>query len=176
MRSCLRLLLKQAGVLAEAMGRGRNSPGARLLGMSDRFPHPLPVSPPEVSLLLRAHAEQRWLSREVAPVAQQIETGMCPRTGALLPAEQLPAALAYLEVAWLQAVHHAGESDGALTCLDLSLPGAGSVEARALATRARRYHATVLALRESLARRVALLLAPTDEVTVGATPSISSRR
>jgi hypothetical protein len=128
--------------------------------MCDRFSHPLPVSPPEVSLLLRAHAEQRWLSREVAPVAQQIETGMCPRTGAHLPAEQLPAALAYLEVAWLQAVQRAGESDGALTCLDLSLPGAASAEARALAARARGYHATVLALRGSLARRVALLLAP----------------
>jgi hypothetical protein len=131
--------------------------------MCDRFSHSLPATPPEVSLLLRAHAEQRWLSREVAPVAQQIQTGRCPRTGARLPAEQLPAALAYLEVAWLQAAQRAGESDGALTCLDLSLPGASSPEAQALATRARRYHATVLTLRASLSQRVALLVAPPHE-------------
>jgi hypothetical protein len=127
--------------------------------MCDRFSHPLPATPPEVSLLLRAHAEQHWLSREVAPVAQQIETGACPRTGARLPAEQLPAALAYLEVIWLQAAQRAGDSDGALTCLDLSLPAASSPDAQALAARARRYHATVLTLRESLSQRVAPLLA-----------------
>jgi hypothetical protein len=145
--------------------------------MCDRFSHPLPATPPEVSLLLRAHAEQRWLSREVAPVAQQIETGACPRTGARLPTEQLPAALAYLEVIWLEAARRAGDSDGALTCLDLSLPAASSPDAQALAARARRYHATVLALRESLSRRVALLLAaPAEAPPVGAEPSSSSKR
>ena len=54
--------------------------------------------PPDVTLLLRAHSEQRWLSREVIPVVRQIETGE------RLPEEQLPAALAYLEVIWVEAV------------------------------------------------------------------------
>jgi hypothetical protein len=129
------------------------------LGMPDRLSHLLPATPPEVSLLLRAHAEQHWLSREVAPVARQIETGECPDSGELLPAEQLPAALAYLEVIWIEAVRRAGDSDGALTRLDLSLPSpSSSPESMALAARARRYHAAVLALREALSRRVAALL------------------
>jgi hypothetical protein len=128
--------------------------------MSDRFSHLLPPTPHEVSLLLRAHAEQHWLSREVAPVASQIETGECTRSGELLPAEQLPAALAYLEVIWIEAVRRAGDSDGALTRLNLSLPPSpGCTESMALAGRARRYHAAVLALRETLSRRVAVLLA-----------------
>ena len=37
--------------------------------------------PPDVTLLLRAHAEQRWLSREVLPVVRQLETG-APARGA----------------------------------------------------------------------------------------------
>jgi len=128
--------------------------------MCDRLSHPLPPTPPEVSLLLRAHAEQRWLSREVAPVAHQIETGECPESGEPLPAEQLPAALAYLEVIWIEAVGRAGDSDGALTRLNLSLPlSTGSPESTALAARARRYHAAVLALREAVSRRVAVLMA-----------------
>jgi len=108
---------------------------------------------PEVSLLLRAHAEQRWLSREVVPVVRQISTGEG------LPEEQLPAALAYLEVIWYEAVRRAGDTDKTLTCLDLSLPAPQSPECRALAARARRYRAAVLVLREALSRHVAGLLA-----------------
>ena len=49
------------------------------------------ISPPsDVCLLLRAHAEQRWLSLEVGPVLRQLQQ----RDG--LPEEQLGAALRLL--------------------------------------------------------------------------------
>jgi hypothetical protein len=100
--------------------------------------------PPDVTLLLRAHAEQRWLSREVIPVVRQIETGE------RLPEEQLPAAVAYLEVIWAEALGLAHEADAALRRLD----ALGACAAEAL-----RYHTLVRALREVLARRVAMVLA-----------------
>ncbi len=119
---------------------------------------PLPTTPPEISLLLRAHAEQHWLGREVLPVVTQVETREA------LPAEQLPAALAYLEVAWAEAVRRAGDTDGAFTRLDLTLPTPVASSAAApcgeLEGKARRYRAAVVALREGAARRVASLLAP----------------
>jgi hypothetical protein len=147
--------------------------------MSVRPSHQLSATAtPEVSLLLRAHSEQHWLSREVVPVVRQIATcegsSGATRKGSsevearleleaqceleALPEEQLPAALAYLEVVWSEAVRRAGDTDKALTCLDLTLPAAESPECLALAARARRYRAAVLVLREALARRVAALL------------------
>src|SRR6202035_4768886 len=68
--------------------------------------------PPDVSLLLRAHAERRWLSREVVPVLRQIETSSD------LPDEQLPAAVAYLEVIWAEALSRAHETDAERRRLD----------------------------------------------------------
>ena len=73
---------------------------------------PATSPPPDVSLLLRAHAERRWLSREVIPVMRQIET--CDG----LPDEQLPAALAYLEVIWAEALGRARETDAERRRLD----------------------------------------------------------
>ncbi len=127
--------------------------------------------PPDVSLLLRAHAEQHLLHREVLPVVHQLE-------GARLPAEQLPAALAYLEVMWAQAAARARAADAALLHLGAAgagaeasappAPGAPGPGGRAapggpgshpLPVHARGYHASVRALREALARRVAPLLA-----------------
>lgn len=132
-------------------------------------PKPHTAATPEVSLLLRAHSEQRWLSREVVPVVRQIAT----REG--LPEEQLGAALAYLEVTWCEAVARAGDTDKALTCLDLSLPVPPAPECRALAMRARRYRAAVLVLREAVSRRVAdLLAAPPDEDYWASSPASSS--
>jgi hypothetical protein len=132
---------------------------------------PPTAATPEVSLLLRAHAEQRWLSREVVPVVRQLAT----REG--LPEEQLPAALAYLEVIWIEAVQRAGDTDKALTCLDLSLPAPLSPECLALARRARRYRAAVLVLREAISRRVAELLAlPAEDYSAEFPASNSSRR
>ena len=110
--------------------------------------------PSDVCLLLRAYAEQRWLSREVVPVLRQLET---PDT---LPEEQLGAALAYLEVTWLEAVRHAAETDAAFAALqDAELQEAAPDFDEALPSKARRYHAAVRFLREAVGRRVARLIA-----------------
>ncbi len=112
--------------------------------------------PPDVTLLLRAHSEQRWLSREVIPVVRQLETGES------LPEEQLPAAYAYLEVVWIEAVGLAREADAALRRLE-----ALDVARHTLPGKARRYHASVRGLRAAVARRVAVLVAaPVDYVDV----------
>jgi hypothetical protein len=99
----------------------------------------------DVCLLLRAHAERGWLSREVLPVVPQLETGA-------LPAEQLEAAVAYLEVMWMQAQTRAWETDSSYVQL------AVCDDTHALFMRACRYHAAVLILRQLLAGRVAGLL------------------
>jgi hypothetical protein len=112
------------------------------------FTHSAVASPPDVSLLLRAHSEQHWLSREVIPVIRQIETREC------LPEEQLPAAIAYLEVIWAQAASRARVSDAALRQLDALAP-----PSEPLLARARRYHLAVKTLREATAGRVGRLIA-----------------
>ncbi|HWY19102.1 MAG TPA: hypothetical protein VNY27_10395 [Solirubrobacteraceae bacterium] len=108
--------------------------------------------PPDVCLLLRAYAEQRWLSREVVPVLRQLQTPDA------LPEEQLGAALAYLEVTWLEASRLAAETDAAFAALDDATPGAEE----ALPSKARRYHASVRFLREATGRHVSRLLATPD--------------
>jgi hypothetical protein len=124
--------------------------------MSDhRNPSPPTNLPSDVSLLLRAHAEQRWLSGEVIPVVRQIETRE------RLPEDQLPAAVAYLEVIWLEALGRARETEMARGQVDGEDPSE-----RPLPTRARRYHDVVRALREAVARRVARLLAVPAETLV----------
>ena len=99
--------------------------------------------------MLRAHAEQRWLTREVVPVLRQLQG---PDE---LPEEQLGAALAYLEVTWLEARRLAAETDAAFADLD-DLPAPAGDEA--LPSKARRYHAQVRSLRETLAERVSALV------------------
>ena len=114
--------------------------------------HDSDQSPPsDVCLLLRAYAEQRWLSREVVPVLRQLETPDA------LPEEQLGAALAYLEVTWLEASRHAAETDAALADLETARLAAEE----ALPSKARRYHAAVRFLREAVGRHVdAFIAAP----------------
>ncbi len=109
-----------------------------------------PSPPSDVCLMLRAHAEQRWLAREVIPVLRQLHT---PDE---LPEEQLGAALAYLEVTWLEARRLAAETDAAFADLD-DVISPGSDEA--LPSKARRYHADVLTLRETIAPQVSALVA-----------------
>jgi hypothetical protein len=119
------------------------------------MPHDPDQSPPsDVCLLLRAYAEQRWLSREVVPVLRQLESID------ELPEEQLGAALAYLEVTWLEAARHAAETDAAFAALDHDALDAEE----ALPSKARRYHAAVCFLREAVDRRVSILLAIPDDV------------
>jgi hypothetical protein len=121
-----------------------------------------PSPPPDVSLLLRAHSEQRWLSREVIPVVRQIER---PEQ---LPDEQVPAATAYLEVIWAAALARARETDAALRQLEELDPAF-----EPLPTRARRYHTAVRALRQAVARRVTPLIATP---VVGPQASVAERR
>ncbi len=103
---------------------------------------------PDVSLLLRAHAERRWLSCEVIPVVRQIESSR------ELPEEQLPAALAYLEVIWAEAIVRGHATDTARRLLD-----AQGSDDQPLLARAHRDHRAVETLRGVVGRRVARLLA-----------------
>jgi len=133
------------------------------------MPHHLDHSPPsDVCLLLRAHAEQRWLNREVVPVLRQLQA---PEE---IPEEQLGAALAYLEVTWLEATRLAAETDGARANLDAAT-GAGAPDADgALTPKARGYHAAVRTLREAVARHVTALIAAPSNVRRGAVQPVTT--
>ena len=127
-----------------------------------------PPPPSDVCLLLRAHAEQRWLSLEVAPVLHQL------RQRDSLPEEQLGAALAYLEVLWIEASERAAETDAAYAEFEASERAAKTNTAHAeadaslanggwtLPSNARRYRVAVLTLRDVFGRQVAALLAAPD--------------
>jgi hypothetical protein len=122
-------------------------------------------SPPsDVCLLLRAHAESRWLSHQVVPVLREIEQRES------LPDEQLGAALAYLEVLWIEACGRARETESAR--VELDAPGASGDQA--LTEKARRYDTAVRRLRDAIARRVSLLLSVPAETA--ACEGISERR
>ncbi len=103
--------------------------------------------PPDICLLLRAHGEQRWLISEVVPVLRQLEH---PRT---LPEEQRGAAIAYLEVLWLDAQLRAIDTDAAHATLEATNPNGD----RALHEKAHRYHAAVRRQRAAIARRITTL-------------------
>jgi len=112
-------------------------------------------SPPsDVCLLLRAHAEQLWLTREIVPVLRQLQS-----PGGL-PEEQLGAALAYLEVAWVEATRLAAETNSAFAALEAACPCAD----QPLPLQARRYHASALLLREAVAECVRARIAPPKAV------------
>jgi hypothetical protein len=114
-----------------------------------------PASPTsDICLLLRAHAEQRWLCHEVLPVLRQLERRDT------LPEEQLGAALAYLEVLWIEASQRAAETDAAYADL---LAWAAAPDPP-LHKKARSYHGAVVRVREAIARHVvALVSAPSGE-------------
>jgi hypothetical protein len=119
--------------------------------------HPPPA---DVCLLLRAHAEARWLSTEVVPVLRELERQD-------LPAEQLGAALAYLEVLGIDARGRAAETDAARAELDAIGPSGQ----QAINSHARRYHAAVRRLRTTIYRRIDRLVAtPSDSSSVLADP------
>lgn len=100
--------------------------------------------PQDICLLLRAHGEQRWLIYELLPVLRQIET---PGS---IPEEQLGAALAYLELLWLDAHQRARETDAA----HAKLSAEGLDHDPTLYEKARRYHAAVCRLRLAIGRRI----------------------
>jgi hypothetical protein len=115
---------------------------------------PSPLS--DVCLLLRAHAEHSWLNHEVMPVVRELEQRDS------LPEEQLGAAMAYLEVLWIEAAQRAAETEAAHAELD----AIDAVADRPLSGKARGYHAAVRAVRGQLAVHVQQLLAiPFEEPT-----------
>jgi hypothetical protein len=109
--------------------------------------------PSDVCLLLRAHAEQHRLARDLLPVLRELERDP-PQE------DQLAAALAYLEVLWIESCQRATETDEARAELDAAGPSAD----RGLHCKARCYHAAVRRLRAALANRVARLVAVPRDV------------
>jgi hypothetical protein len=109
--------------------------------------------PPDICLMLRVHGEQRWLVSKVIPLVRQLE-----EPGAIEP-EETGAALAYLEVLWLEAGLRAAETDAAAAQLR---PAVGE-QPTVLAEKADRYAAAVRRLRHAVDRRVRALTAPTPE-------------
>jgi hypothetical protein len=110
--------------------------------------------PPDICLLLRVHAEQRWLVSNVIPLLRQLE-----QPGAIAE-EDAGAAVAYLEVLWLEAGLRAAETDTAAAKLDPRDEQRGEL----LCEKARRYHAAVRRLRSAVARRVRRVISPPSEV------------
>jgi hypothetical protein len=108
--------------------------------------------PPDICLLLRAYAEQRWLTSELEPHLRELERAHA------IPDEQLGAALAYLEVLWLDARGRAAETDAAFHCLDPE----PSERCQLLRERARRYYLAVRRLRGQLEGRVRGLTSPQE--------------
>jgi len=103
--------------------------------------------PADICLLLRAYAEQRWLTTKLLPHLRELERAHA------IPDGQLWAALAYLEVLWLDASGRAAETDAAFENLE---PDTGE-RGRLLHERAHRYYATVLRMRTDLGWRVRAL-------------------
>ncbi len=111
------------------------------------------VPPSDVCLMLRAHAQQQWLNREVMPVLSDLKDRES------VPEDQVAAALAYLEVLWFEASLRAAETDAAFAKLNETAPDAE----RGLRGQVRRYHDAVGALHEAVERRVMeLVAAPAD--------------
>lgn len=79
-----------------------------------------------------------------------------------LPEEQLGAAMAYLEVLWIEACQRAAETEAAQADLDVI----DAAAERPLSGKARGYHAAVRAQRGRLAQHVRRLLAiPSEDPT-----------
>ena len=120
-----------------------------------------PPPPSDVCLLLRAHAEQHWLSREVEPVLHELEDRDS------IPSEQLTAALAYLEVLWIEAARRALETDAAYNEL-AAADGGGDLQGKA-----RGYHAVVRTLRDSVADHVTeLITSPAEALSPDAVAEV----
>lgn len=116
-------------------------------------------------LLLRAHAESRWLSNELAPVLREVERRES------ISDQQMGTALAYLEVMWIEACSRARETESARVELDAL--GSGD---RALVAKAHRYHAAVRRLRDTIELRVCRLLAVPEQLPGDARATRITRR
>lgn len=109
--------------------------------------HPDISHPPDICLILRVHCEQRWLISEVVPIVRQLEQP------GLISDDEVGAALAYLEVLWIDARRRAAATDAARDTLDRT----GADADRVLDEKARSYHAAVRTLRTAVGRRVSAL-------------------
>jgi hypothetical protein len=108
--------------------------------------------PPDICLLLRVHAEQRWLVSTVVPLLRQLERQE------EMDEHEIGPALSYLEVLWLEAGLRATQTDAAREQLESAEPNSLH-----LAEKARRYHAAVRRLREAVDRRVRRLTCRIEE-------------
>jgi hypothetical protein len=106
--------------------------------------------PSDIRLLLRCHGEQLFLASQVVPVVRQLE-----EIGAIAD-EEIGAALAYLEVLWIDACERARETEAAFAAL-LQTDAKGD---RLLHAEACQYHAAVRALRGVISQHVQQLIAP----------------
>ncbi|MGD0454222.1 MAG: hypothetical protein ABSB69_11550, partial [Solirubrobacteraceae bacterium] len=116
--------------------------------------HSLTAHPPDICLILRAHGEQLWLTAEVVPIVRQLE-----QRGEI-PEDQVGAALAYLEVLWLDASARAADTDAARAELDRARVEHDHARAEhdgVLCEKASRYHTAVRRLRAAVEQRVAAL-------------------
>ncbi len=111
--------------------------------------------PPDICLLLRVHAEQRWLANMVAALLRQLEQP------GMIDEDDIGAALAYLEVLWLEAGLRAAETDSAFA----KLQEASEESSPIVGEKARRYHAAVRRLRQTVGRRVRRLTLPLEEAS-----------
>ena len=110
--------------------------------------------PPDICLLLRVHGEQRWLVSKVVPLLRQLEQD------GTVAADEAGAALAYLEVLWLEAGLRAAETDAAADRLDPQPDMAPTL----LSQKADRYYAAVRRLRHAVDKRVRNLTATGAEL------------
>jgi hypothetical protein len=117
------------------------------------YDHPAHRAVADACLLLRSHFEELWLRSQVLPVVRQLED---PES---IPEDQLGAALAYLELLWIDAARRSGETEAAFRELLFDAPTADP----GVRAQARRMHASVRIVREVLAGRVARITAPPAE-------------
>jgi hypothetical protein len=121
-----------------------------------------PVPPSDVCLLLRAHAHQQWLNREVMPIVSDLKDRDS------VPEDEVAAALAYLEVLWFEASLRAAETEAAFAQLDEAGDNAGGAGengggGQGLRGQVRRYHEAVRSLHEAVEAHVReLVAAPAD--------------
>jgi hypothetical protein len=130
--------LKPARRLVDATNVRRVSTDARMCNYS------VYLEPSDICLILRAHAEERWLTLEVLPVLGRLQAP------AGVPATQRAATQACLEAAWSHASRLAAKTDSASAELARTYPAPD----QHLQLQAWRYHAAVRVLRETLGERV----------------------
>jgi hypothetical protein len=105
------------------------------------------MNPPvDTALLLRIHAEHRWLQEELMTVLDQLDDAASMR------ASELKVALAYLEVTWGEELRRAQQTDAAFHRLECQ--GPAELDTTPLGRQARSYYSWLRNFRDTLAERV----------------------